>query len=113
STSAPATVTWTATGAGGDLMSPTNGTLTFPAGASSATFMFRTLVNSAVDGNRSATLTLSNPAGPGATLGARASATLAIIDDDKPGTVRLSAAGYTVAETAKSVPILIQRSLGT
>jgi hypothetical protein len=113
STSAPATVTWTATGAAGDLASPTNGTLMFPAGASSATFMLRTLGNSAVDGNRSAMLTLSNPAGPGAALGARVSATLAIVDDDRPGTVRLSAASYTVAETAKSVPIMIQRTLGT
>ena len=108
-----AKVTWTATGAPGQLTGLTTGVLTFPANSVSQTFTVTTAPNSAVDGNRSVTLTLSNPTGTSAVLGTTTSAALTILDDDKGGTFKLSAASYTVAETAKSVPITIQRVSGT
>ncbi len=91
---------------------PAAGTLTFGPGAGSATFMVKTNANTLVDGNRSVNLVLSNPTGRGTMLGATSSAPLTIVDEDKPGTVKLSTATYGLAEN-KNAAIVIQRSLGT
>jgi hypothetical protein len=106
-------VTWTATGAPGQLTGATTGVLTFPANSASQMFTVTTAPNTAVDGNRSVTLTLSNPTGASALLGTRPSAPLTIVDEDRAGTFRLSAAAYTVAETVKNAPITIQRVAGS
>jgi hypothetical protein len=92
---------------------PTSGTLTFGSGVGSATFSVKSNANTLVDGNRTVNLVLSNPTGTGALLGTTVQATLNILDEDKAGTVKLSAATYSVAEAGKNATIMIQRAGGT
>jgi hypothetical protein len=109
---APASVSWSVgggTSSPADFVAPTGGTLTFAAGIATQTFSIKTTVNTLVDGNRSADIVLSAPAGPGAMLGSLASASLSIVDEDRAGTVKLSAAAYTVTESARTASIVIQR----
>jgi hypothetical protein len=87
--------------AGTDYVSRT-GSLTFAAGVNTLTFAVRTLPNTHVNGHRTVILTL----GPGVTgtagaaLGAQATATLTIGDNDTGGVVQFSAALFNVAECA-------------
>ena len=69
-----------------------------------------TAANAVVDGNRSVTLTLSSPTGTSAMLGATPGATVNILDEDRTGLVKLSAANYSVAETGKNALITIVRT---
>lgn len=87
---------------------PVSGTLSFASGAVSRTFSVPILNNRALDGPRSVVLTLGQPTG--AILGPLATAALSILDDDQGGIVRLSAAAYTVAETAGSIVVTVQRA---
>jgi hypothetical protein len=73
------------------------GTLTFTAGLTSRTISVPTVNDTLVEGPETVVVTLSNPTG-GAALGAPAATTLTITDNDTPGTVRFSAATYSVSE---------------
>src|SRR4029077_12449376 len=64
------------------------------------------------DGNRSGTITLSAPTGPGAMLGSLVSAPLNIVDEDKGGTFILSLPNSPVLESAKNAAVVIQRTGG-
>src|SRR6185295_8903079 len=82
-------------------------TLTFAAGQLSQTVNVLLAANDGgADGSKFVTLQLSNPGG-GATLGARASATLKIVDDES--TVQFASAAYTVGEAA-SATITVERT---
>jgi len=59
-----------------------NGTLTFNAGEMSKSFVVLITDNARVDGDRTINLTLANPGGGGATLGAQRTALLTINDND-------------------------------
>ncbi len=63
--------------------------------------------DSAVEGNETFTVTLSNPSG--ATLGSPASTTVTIVDNDT-ATVQFGAATYSVNEGGSSVSVAITRS---
>jgi hypothetical protein len=78
---------------------PTAGTLTFPAGATTASLTVTILPNSRDDGERTFAVALSAPTG-GATLGSGGTATVIISDDDVGGTVQFSAATYSATECA-------------
>src|SRR5439155_17301646 len=110
---APATVGWSVgggTSTPGDFTAPTGGTLTFAASVATQMFSVKTTVNTLVDGNRSANIVLSAPGGPGAMLGSLASAPLSIVDEDRAGTVKLSATTYPVLEAGKNALVTIQRT---
>jgi hypothetical protein len=83
------------TAAEGTDYAPAGGVLTFEPGAATARFTVATLANGAIDGTRSAGLTLSGPVG--ASLGL-ATAELRIEDDERPGTVQFSQTAYNVIE---------------
>src|SRR6266850_1172190 len=101
------TVGYGASGATASLMSPFAGTLSFGPGVASQLITLTTIANTLVDGNRSVTLSLGNVSS-NAVLGTTASATVNIVDEDKAGTVKLSASSYSVTEAAKTAPIVIQ-----
>ena len=86
----------TASGAGVDY-TLANGTLTFAAKQTSATIALATVNDTLVEGPRTVVVALSNPTS-GASLGSPAATTLTITDSDTAGTVRFSAAAYSVAE---------------
>jgi hypothetical protein len=69
------------------------------------------LDDAVTDPGESFTVTLSNPTN-GATLGAPATATIAITDNDSPGTLQLSAATYAVAEGTATRAITVTRTSG-
>jgi hypothetical protein len=105
------TVPYTATAGtavAGEDFTPVSGTLNFTSGALSRTFNVPILNNQTVDGTRSVVLTLGQPTG--AVLGPLATAALSILDNDQGGTVKLSTATYTVAETARSIVVTVQRA---
>ncbi len=68
-----------------------SGTLTFPVGSTFQTFTVPILNNTRVDGARSLTLSLFDPAGFGLLLGNQSTATLVINDDDTGGLIRFAA----------------------
>ena len=94
--------------------SATNGTLSFAAGQSSATFTVPILDAGIVGGNQTVNLTLSSPTG-GASLGSQATAVLTINDNDvaQIGQLEFSAATYGIGENAGSITITVNRTAGT
>lgn len=89
-----------------------SGVLTWAAGDSaSKTFTVPIIDNTFVDGSKTVLLTLSNPTG-GAMLGAAATTTLTIADNDvtqSNGQFQLGSAGYSVNENAGTVTITVLR----
>jgi len=84
-----------------------SGTLTFDAGVMSQTFTVPIIDNAIADGNRSLALILSTPGG-GAIVGARAKASLTIVDDEVG--LRFSATAYSVKENARAATITVIRT---
>lgn len=104
-------------GVSGADYSATNGTLTFAAGETSKTFTIAIADDSAVDGAKSFTITLTNPTGS-PSLGTT-SALATIYDNDESngtfgtGSLKLLKSSYDVLEGDKKVVITIQRVTGT
>jgi hypothetical protein len=104
-----ATADGTAT-AGSDYTA-TNGTLTFAANQTSQIVTIPIQADTLDEPNETFTFTLSNPS-PDATLGSPSATTATISDDDTAGTVKLSAAYYSIGESAGGVTITVTRSGG-
>ena len=85
------------------------GVVTFAANARTATFMVPILPDTQGEGAETVLLTLMDPSPPAQLLSQR-TATLTIVDNDTPGVIKLGAAAYTVAESAKTVLITVQRA---
>jgi len=86
-----------------------SGQLTFPANATTRTFVVPVFDNMLVIGDRTVLLSLGTPEG-GAVLGPLTTATLTIRETDRPGTFQLDASTYAVREGAGSIPITILRN---
>jgi len=86
---------------------PTSGVLTFTTGVTSRTITVPTKADTLLEGPETFTVTLSSPGG-GATLGAPAAAVVTIVDDETPR-LQFAAASSTVAESAGSVTLTVQR----
>ncbi len=84
------------------------GTLTFLNGVKSQTIRVPTKADTLQEGPETFTVTLSSPGG-GATLGAPAAAVVTIVDDETPR-LQFATAAYTVAESAGSVTLTVQRA---
>lgn len=114
STSAPATVAWTATdgsatagadyGASGSATLP-GGTLTFAAGVMSQTISIPILADTLFEGNETFTVSLSGPTS--ATLGINPQVTVTLLDDE--GGVQFEQPTYTVVEGTPSVVLKVLR----
>jgi YD repeat-containing protein len=104
-----ATANGTATG-GSDYMA-TSGTLTFNPGVTSQTISVPIINDTAIEGNEAFTVTLSGPVN--ATLGATATHTYTINDDDNAGAIQFSLAAYSVNESGGSVLITVTRTGGS
>ena len=85
----------------------TSGTLTFGAGVSSLTFLIPIVNDSDGEGPETVNLTLSNPGG-GATLGAKKTAVLTILDDEP--TVQFAAAEFLGMEGTAGGVITVTRT---
>ena len=108
----PATVTFTATPGSavpGVDFTPVTRLVSFAKGETSKAVTVPTLNDKLVQGTRTVLLGLSGPAG-GAGIGARSAAVLSIAEDDRGGTIALSAPSYTVSEGAGSVLVTILRT---
>jgi len=89
------------------------GTLSWADGdTANKTFTVTILDDTAVEGNETFTVTLSNPTG-GATLQSPSSATVTILDNDSFGTIALSASSYSVNENGGTVTITATRTGGS
>ena len=94
--------------AGADYVAQT-GTLTFGPGETNKSFSITILQDTLVEGNETVNLALSLPGGNTlATLGAQATATLTIVDDDTA--IDFTSATYSVSEAAGVVGITIRRT---
>jgi len=92
---------------------PTSGTLTFGANETSKTFSVPILNDSIAESTESLNLTLSSPAG-GATLGAQATATLTIADDDAPnGEFDMSECTADISELVAQIQLSVERRNGS
>jgi hypothetical protein len=87
-------------------------TITFAAGVTTRTVTVPILNDTLDEPNETIALTLSNPGG-GATLGARSTAVLTIVDNDVAGAVQFGQVLYSANEAATSATITITRSGGT
>ena len=87
-------------------------TIEFEAGVSSVKIEVPIFNDAFDETNETVHLTISNPTG-GATLGARDTATLTIIDNDTAGVIAFSAATYLITETGTTATVTITRSSGT
>ena len=83
------------------------GTLTFLNGVTSQTITVPTKADTLQEGPETFTVTLASPGG-GATLGAPAAAVVTIVDDETPR-LQFATASSTVAESAGSVTVTVQR----
>lgn len=118
STSAAANVNYAAAGGSatsGTHYNQTSGTLNFLSGESTKTFTVTVADNSAIEGNKTVNLTLSNPTG-GAVLEAPASAMLSIVDDDAglatgSGAIQFSTDVYTVSEGVGNAVVTVERKI--
>ena len=113
-TTAPVNVSWSTSSMTGSIDSdigvPKNGTVSFAAGAAQATFAVPITNDSAVEEDETIGLHLRGPTG-GAVLG-ELDSVLTITDNDQPpafGALRLSAASYSIAESAGSATITVTR----
>ena len=85
------------------------GTLTFGPGETNKSFSITVLQDSLVEGDETVNLALSLPAGNAlAVLGARAAATLTIVDDDTA--VEFTATAFSVGEVAGNAAITLRRT---
>jgi hypothetical protein len=92
-----------------------SGTLTFGPGEASKQFSVPIAEDTAVEGDETVNLTLSNPT-MGAVLGAPVAAVLTIVDNDTgggPGSLQFSAASYSEAENAGTATITVTRTGGS
>ncbi len=103
------------TGEAGTHYQSTNGTLTFADGETQKTFAVTVVDNSEAKGNKTFTMTLSQPTG-GAVLGQYSSATATVIDDESiatgTGTIRLKDDGMEATE-GEGLAIAVSRAGGT
>ncbi len=88
------------------------GPVTFTAGQTTQLVKVPILRDFVVTGSQTFALALAN-ATSGATLGAPATATVTITEADLGGQFKFASAAYTVAETAGSVSVVVQRTGGT
>ena len=93
----------------GSAYTATSGTLTFPAGATSATFTVPILDNTVFGGDRTFQVTLSSPGG-GATLATPATASVTIQENDTPGSFQFSSATYAATEGGPAASITVTRT---
>jgi hypothetical protein len=96
----------------GDDYAAAAGTLTFKAGVAKQTFTISVTNDTLVEASETVNLTLSSPGGD-AILGARSTAVLTITSEDKGGTLKLSAATYSVSEAGPAAIITVTRTGGT
>ena len=91
-----------------------SGSLSFADGQTSATFSVSVIDDKIVESNETVHLTLTSPTG-GATLGSPSNVDLTIIDNDTgtPGSLRFSAATYSVNEGGGSAVITVTRVGGS
>jgi hypothetical protein len=113
-TASGVTVQWTLTDGtasfGTDYSTPgglQTGTLTFGAGATSATFQVLALPESTTEGNKTLGISLSNPGG-GAVLGIPATSVLTVVEEGP--SVQFAQANYSVSESAKQAVITVKRT---
>jgi hypothetical protein len=89
-----------------------NRLVTFAPGVRSVTVAVPLVSDTALEGLETVNLALADVQGP-ASLGARSTATLDIVDQDIGGTVQFSAATYTISEGVGTVTITVRRTGGT
>ena len=77
----------------------------------SRTFTVPIISDTVFEPTESVALMLSNPTG-GALLGPRNTATITIVDNDPPGSIRFSAATYAASEAVGTGTITVQRREG-
>jgi hypothetical protein len=88
------------------------GTLSFGVGVSLRSFTVPVLNDSFIEGAEALLVVLENPTA-GATLGPQSAASLAITDDDLPGSLRFTTASYKVKEALASANLGVTRSGGS
>lgn len=86
-------------------------TVTFNAGETTRKILVPIISDALVEGNETVQLTLADATG-GATLGARASATLTIVDDDFGGVIQFQSPTYSANENATNFVINVLRTGG-
>jgi hypothetical protein len=101
------------TASAGSDYSASSGTLQWAAGDTSAKTFSISISNAApFSSSRSFTINLSNPTG-GTAISNPGTATVSIAGDASPGAAVLSSAGYSVAQNAGSVTVIVERTGGS
>jgi hypothetical protein len=95
--------------AGGDYKSK-SGTLTFAAGQTSRTITVPVVNDTALEPDETFTVTLSDPQGAGAKIGANGTHTYTIINDDNGGVIKFGALAYTVSEAGPAAKVTVLRT---